>query len=62
MSLKNGKYGYKTPNIALYNIPFNIEMFNGMLYQTFGASGLRVPNVGLDTGRSDILKLVMVPE
>lgn len=40
---------YKTPNIALYNVPFNIEMFNGMPYQTMGTSGLRVPNVGLGT-------------
>jgi aryl-alcohol dehydrogenase-like predicted oxidoreductase len=40
---------YKTLNIALYNVPFNIEMFNGMPYQALGASGLRVPNVGLGT-------------
>jgi aryl-alcohol dehydrogenase-like predicted oxidoreductase len=41
---------YTRPNIALYNIPFNIEkMFNDMPYQTLGTSGLRVPNVGLGT-------------
>lgn len=40
---------YKTPNIGLYNVPFNIEMFNGMPYQALGTSGLRVPNVGLGT-------------
>ena len=40
---------YKTPNKALYNIPFNIELFNGMPYRALGTSGLYVPNVGLGT-------------
>jgi len=37
------------PNTALYNIPFNIESFNGMPYRTLGKSGLSVSNVGLGT-------------
>lgn len=40
---------YKTPNKALYNIPFNIELFNGMPYRALGTYGLYVPNVGLGT-------------
>lgn len=34
---------------TLYNIPFNIESFNGMPYRSLGNSGLFVPNVGLGT-------------
>lgn len=40
---------YKTPNTALYNVPFKTEKFNGMPYRYLGISGLRVPNVGLGT-------------
>lgn len=40
---------HKKPNTALYNIPFNLESFNGMPYQRLGTSGLQVSNVGLGT-------------
>jgi aryl-alcohol dehydrogenase-like predicted oxidoreductase len=40
---------YKKPNIALYNIPFKSEVFNGMPYRALGTSGLQVSNVGLGT-------------
>ncbi|HEY9343382.1 MAG TPA: aldo/keto reductase [Hanamia sp.] len=40
---------YKTPNTALYNIPFIIESFNDMPYKALGTSGWYVPNVGLGT-------------
>ena len=40
---------YSEPNLALYNLPFRIDDFNGMPYRNLGNSGLRVPNVGLGT-------------
>jgi aryl-alcohol dehydrogenase-like predicted oxidoreductase len=40
---------HKKPDTTLYNIPFHIESFNGMPFQTLGTSGLYVPNVGLGT-------------
>ena len=40
---------YKNSHISLYDIPFNIESFNGMPYQPLGTSGLYVSNVGLGT-------------
>lgn len=40
---------HKKPDTALYDIPFNIDSFNGMLFQALGTSGLYVPNVGLGT-------------
>jgi aryl-alcohol dehydrogenase-like predicted oxidoreductase len=38
---------YKKPNVALYNLPFTCETFNGMPYRALGKSGLRVSSVGL---------------
>lgn len=40
---------YRNPNTALYSLPFQIESYNQMPYRTLGASGLRVPNIGLGT-------------
>ncbi|MBP1991792.1 aldo/keto reductase [Paenibacillus eucommiae] len=40
---------YSIPNQSLYNIPFRHDEFNGMPFRSLGASGLRVPNVGLGT-------------
>jgi aryl-alcohol dehydrogenase-like predicted oxidoreductase len=40
---------HKKPDTTFYNIPFHIESFNGMPYQSLGMSGLYVPNVGLGT-------------
>lgn len=38
---------YKNPNVSLYNLPFESDLFNGMPYRALGKSGLRVSNVGL---------------
>jgi hypothetical protein len=40
---------YKTPNTALFNLPFIIESFNDMPYKALGTSGWYVPNVGVGT-------------
>lgn len=37
------------PNPKLYNVPFRMNEFNGMPFRRLGASGLKVPNIGLGT-------------
>jgi len=40
---------HRTPNTALYGLPFRISDFHQMPYRNLGSTGLKVSNVGLGT-------------
>ncbi|WP_010268616.1 aldo/keto reductase [Paenibacillus senegalensis] len=40
---------WQKPDPKLYHLPFHLSDFNGMPYRSLGASGLKVPNIGLGT-------------